>query len=1669
MSHTAPPPHRARRRCFAAAAAAALSWLATPPPQAAAALHLFAATAPATAAAAGPSELRFIVHFRQPAVETGGPSAAAGRARVTAAGARTLRALGAEVRRELPGLAAVAAVLPDASAVTALRTRDDVALVEPDAPRWMMAGPPWSDVTNGGETLPYGLQMVQADQLADSGAATRKVCIIDSGYHHAHDDLQIAGVTASTDSATGDPFVDQHGHGTHVAGTIAAVGGNGLGVRGINPSQWLQLHIVKVFGQSGIWAYSSDLVAALGECRAAGAHVVSMSLGGGPSTVAEENAFADAWAAGVLSIAAAGNGGSNEVSYPAGYDSVVSVAAVDANEDAAGFSQRNADVELAAPGVGELSTLPPPAGYAAWNGTSMATPHVAGVAALVWSHFPGWTNGQLRTAMQQSALDRGDPGRDATYGYGIVQARAALELLCGAGCPAPPPPPVPAAGCLVDTIEGDFTTGAASGVDVSVTPGDVRLQSAFVAGGQDTSGGQSPVATSPLLAQTFTAAVSGPAEVIELFITCDGCWAFTPTLQVSVLPTNGGTPVGSPLTFAYIAPRVSPGWVSALFLETPAQLQAGKQYAVQVHPLPSEFPLTGAYAWRFGDGDDDPAGARWTSTDGGSTWTAAGTGDFALRVHGATANGPYSTTAGWLVSSLHDSRVADGRPVLWDTLNLSASGSPTTSARLQVAASDAATGPFEFVGPDGTANTWFTAGAGASPGQFGRYLRYRLDLATLDPSVGPAVHEVTTCFASQPAAQSVLRGWVTDAASGAPVTGATVGAGGLATTSGGDGGFLFTGIAGGSHDLTVSAPGYATATHEAVIVHAGFTTRRDVVLLPLAACVSDTTKEDFAAGAADGIDLATSPGELLLSRDEGTLDQSQTSFGRGNTVAPSWPQAQTFTPAANGYLQRVEVEMYCDSCSGPVPTLTLELRGASPGAPSTIVLATTSRPGPTANQPAPVTFTFATPPALIGGTRYAFVLRAGAERVGWTVVQSSYNFQLDAGAVDRYPAGAHFSGSDSTAQAWGEVAEDLIFATFMSPSGGSYAPAGTFQSRLHDAGHWASWTSLSWSRATPPGSTLAFQVAASGSPLGPFEFVGPDGTTASWFTSSGGALGPPGSGRYLRYRARLATTDLAVTPALAAVTACFEQVDDTAPPAAPAPVTGSHDGGAASSDDTVAIAWQPVSDAPSGVASYSYTFDQSPFSACRQRADAPVGVHAAVSPPLGDGTWYVHVCAVDRAGNWSAPAHGGPYVIATPCVTDTSIADFEAGAGIAVAAATPGDLRLELSPPTGIVDQELATAGPADNGWRITSVAWQAQVFTPAESGYLTRLEAQLFCQACSDEDAPIEVEIRDVAGSAPGAQVLARGTMPAFSSGELAFHAVVFAAPPALQAGTPYAFVLRPERERTGFYATNLHRGGAAFGDAYLPGAHRLTIDGGEVWHAYGYDISFRTFMAPAAGTYAPAGTWTSPVRARFGSLAWDATLPGPTSLRFQAAASDSPGGPFAFVGPDGTSASAYTAPGPLVGLPPGAFARYRALFGTTAPAASPSLHGVTACSAPGGLPGAFHTVTPCRLLDTRDAGETALLRGEERELAVTGACGVPPTARAVALNVTVVAPLSAGRVVVFPAGGEAPSTSTANFRAGLTRANNAVIAVGAGDSVALLSPLGDVDVVVDVTGWFE
>jgi subtilisin len=316
------------------------------------------------------------------------------------------------------------ASLTDAE-IEALRSSDDVVSVEDDGPMYALQGAPVVEGTPEilAETIPTGVNQIKAPQGwgASQGLAI-KVYVLDTGIDSDHPDLvanlKLGQSFVPTESST-DDF---NGHGTHCAGTVAAPI-NGVGVVGVAP--YAYVHPVKVLSStgSGQWSW---LIAGIDWVRQKkGIRIISMSLGGtAPNAVKDmcDGAYND----GILLIAAAGNSGpdDNTVGDPARYDSVVAVSAIDSADVIATFSSRGPQVEVAAPGVNVLSTIPG-GGTGAKSGTSMACPHVAGAAAMAWGSHRSANNKQIRWLLQNTAFNLGAPGRDNLYGFGRVDAQSA--------------------------------------------------------------------------------------------------------------------------------------------------------------------------------------------------------------------------------------------------------------------------------------------------------------------------------------------------------------------------------------------------------------------------------------------------------------------------------------------------------------------------------------------------------------------------------------------------------------------------------------------------------------------------------------------------------------------------------------------------------------------------------------------------------------------------------------------------------------------------------------------------------------------------------------------------------------------------------------------------------------------------------------------------------------------------------------------------------------------------------------------------------------------------------------------------------------------------------------------------------------------------------------------
>ena len=328
----------------------------------------------------------------------------------------------------------VAAEVPP-QAINGLRKHPLVKLVEPDIEcRADEYGDDWGISRIGARLVHEGNVATDVGPILGSGVS---VAVLDTGIDYTHPDLSpvFAGGYDFVNNDN-DPFDDQY-HGTHCAGTIAA-SLNGTGVVGVAPD--VSLYGLKVLSSTGS-GYFSDIISALDWCVQNQIQVASLSLGSGsdPGTQVRD-AFARANAAGVVVVASAGNSGSGSdtVGYPAQYDSVIAVASTTRSDTRSSFSSTGPAVEVAAPGSDILSTYPG-GGYAYLSGTSMACPHVSGVAALLLAggiadqNNDGFYNDDVRLVLAVSAEDFGLEGRDPEFGYGIVDAASAIALTAGGG------------------------------------------------------------------------------------------------------------------------------------------------------------------------------------------------------------------------------------------------------------------------------------------------------------------------------------------------------------------------------------------------------------------------------------------------------------------------------------------------------------------------------------------------------------------------------------------------------------------------------------------------------------------------------------------------------------------------------------------------------------------------------------------------------------------------------------------------------------------------------------------------------------------------------------------------------------------------------------------------------------------------------------------------------------------------------------------------------------------------------------------------------------------------------------------------------------------------------------------------------------------------------------
>jgi hypothetical protein len=306
---------------------------------------------------------------------------------------------------------------------------------------------------------------------------------------------------------------------------------------------------------------------------------------------------------------------------------------------------------------------------------------------------------------------------------------------------------------------------------------------------------------------------------------------------------------------------------------------------------------------------------------------------------------------------------------------------------------------------------------------------------------------------------------------------------------------------------------------------------------------------------------------------------------------------------------------------------------------------------------------------------------------------------------------------------------------------------------------------------------------------------------------------------------------------------------------------------------------------------------------------------------------------------------------ADACLPDTSQTQFENGIPENVDLTSSGDIVLgsPLALDQGNIDLIVGS------GTSFTT-AWHGQTFTSAVTGPVKRVDLHLFSADCSSTTMPqITVSLRAASGNLPTGPNLATVTMPGFCDGTSKFRTVIFASPPTLIAGTQYAIVWRSSLTNPSVDPNPRYVSTVSESNPYSGGRRSSSTDNGATWTAAGNannDFGFRVYVDKG---FSPTGTYVSNLKdanpatgalASWGSLTWNnAPLPSGTSIKFQAAGSDSPSGPFDFVGADGTNSSYFTNGSPLSQFNGKRYLRYKAILATSNGANTPTLSDVNVC----------------------------------------------------------------------------------------------------------------------------
>ncbi len=343
-----------------------------------------------------------------------------------------IAALGGQLVNWIPqiNVAEVRLAQPAAQVMSAAATAPEIIFIEPDMP--VVGVDALMDPAFESDTTSYAFTRIQALAAWEisTGSPQVVVAVIDSGVKLDHPELAGQLVAGYDFVHKHDHPEDDSGHGTHVAGLIAAILGNNQGIAGVCPS--CRIMPIKVLNANNVGTWG-DLAEGIIFAANHGARIINLSLGSFSPSQTLNEAIAYARQYDVVIVAAAGNSGLNQPFYPAALDGVLAVSATSAQDGWWTLSNYGDFVDLAAPGDLVYSTYHDLdntyGGYAFMSGTSMATPLVSGLAGLLLSLEPNLNAEDVATLLQDGAEDLGTSGRDPYYGYGRINAQRSLSLL----------------------------------------------------------------------------------------------------------------------------------------------------------------------------------------------------------------------------------------------------------------------------------------------------------------------------------------------------------------------------------------------------------------------------------------------------------------------------------------------------------------------------------------------------------------------------------------------------------------------------------------------------------------------------------------------------------------------------------------------------------------------------------------------------------------------------------------------------------------------------------------------------------------------------------------------------------------------------------------------------------------------------------------------------------------------------------------------------------------------------------------------------------------------------------------------------------------------------------------------------------------------------------------